>query len=212
MAAARAGEQPFQEGQAFLDGQFDIVDWYPYFQSCVRYFLKHAQYNGPVQFLAAFINIQLPFQKAQAEFLLSHTPSPAAVAAAAAAGLAPPPAAPPPPPPAALGGGGVGVGVPLTYSTATTTTLQPYIRRLVATGFDFPGVLHSFFGDDWERGVRPLCELERRNYMFAAKSGSWLEVKRAYDGAGADEAVPFLRPLRNVSEAEIVAAEAAWRC
>ncbi|KAL2160639.1 hypothetical protein VTH06DRAFT_1327, partial [Thermothelomyces fergusii] len=83
---------------------------------------------------------------------------------------------------------------------------------------------------------------ERRNYLFAAKSGSWLEVKRAYDVAhgpasptaaaaaaaaasaavppaapvsspawpAEDESVPFLRPLRNVTEAEIVAAEAGW--
>lgn len=88
-------------------------------------------------------------------------------------------------------------------------SLQPYIRRLVVTGFDFPAVLHGFFGDDWELGIRPLHEHERRNYLFAAKSSSWLEVKRAYD-MGADEAVPFLKPLSNASESEIVAAEAAW--
>lgn len=95
------------------------------------------------------------------------------------------------------------------YGTTTTATIQPYIRRLVATGFDLPGVLHGFFGDDWELGVRPLHELERRNYLFAAKSSSWLEVKRAYD-MGEAETAPFLRPLRNVSEQEIVAAEAGW--
>ena len=46
----------------------------------VRYFLEHAQYNGPVQALAAFINIQLPFQRAQKQsgYLLSpRAPSPA---------------------------------------------------------------------------------------------------------------------------------------
>lgn len=114
-------------------------------------------------------------------------------------------------------------------------SLHPYIRRLVATGYDAPAVLHGFFGDDWELGVRPLHEQERRNYLFAAKSGSWLEVKRAYDVAHGPaaaasstippsasvpsapsswaaeyESVPFLRPLRNVTEAEILAAEAGW--
>ena len=63
-------------------------------------------------------------------------------------------------------------------------------------------------------GVRPLHELERRNYLFAAKSSSWLDVKRAYDMAGGSgseaEAVPFLKPLRDVTEAEIAKAEGAW--
>ncbi|KAJ5714919.1 uncharacterized protein N7483_012100 [Penicillium malachiteum] len=52
-----------------------------------------------------------------------------------------------------------------------SVSLIPYIRRLVATGMDFPGVLHGFFGDDWGSGVGPLHEQERRNYLFAAKSG-----------------------------------------
>lgn len=45
--------------------------------------------------------------------------------------------------------------------------------------------------------------------MFAAKSSSWLEVKRAYD-MGTDETVPFLKPLRNASEQEIRAGEGGW--
>ena len=49
------------------------------------------------------------------------------------------------------------------------------------TGLDFPGVLHGFFGDDWAAGIGPLHEQERRNYMFAAKSGGWASVKRDYD-------------------------------
>ena len=49
------------------------------------------------------------------------------------------------------------------------------------TGLDFPGVLHGFFGDDWASGIGPLHEQERRNYMFAAKSGGWASVKRDYD-------------------------------
>jgi hypothetical protein len=115
--------------QPFLDAQFDIFDWHPYFQSCVRYFVEHAQYNGPVQALAAFINIQLPFQKAQntSNHILSRSsPGPAAAAASPNSPL------PPFPPPA----------------PAYHVTLQPYIRRLIATGFDVPAVLHGFFGDD----------------------------------------------------------------
>ncbi|KAH6845433.1 hypothetical protein B0I37DRAFT_184742 [Chaetomium sp. MPI-CAGE-AT-0009] len=180
MAAAQGDYHPFQEQQPFTDGQFDLFDWYPYFQSCVRYFLEHAQYNGPVQALAAFINIQLPFQKAQNQAaLLRGAPNPAIAAAA---------------------GGGAAAG---------PVSLHPYVRRLVATGFDLPAVLHGFFGDDWELGLRPLHEQERRNFLFAAKSASWLEVKRAYDMAP-DESLPFLKPLRNVTEAEIVNAEAGW--
>jgi hypothetical protein len=88
-------------------------------------------------------------------------------------------------------------------------TLVPYIRRLVATGYDHPSVLHSFFGDDWQKGVGPLHETERRNYLFAAKSDTWLTVKAAYD-MGDDQMVPFLKPLQHVSEKEICAAEGCW--
>jgi len=79
----------------------------------------------------------------------------------------------------------------------------------VATGYDFPAVMHGFFGDDWETGVGPLHEQERRNFLFAAKSDDWLHVKAAYD-MGDDQTVPFLRPLQNVSEKEICAAEVGW--
>ena len=70
-------------------------------------------------------------------------------------------------------------------------------------------MLHGFFGDDWQLGITPMHEQERRNFLFAAKSSSWLEVKGAYD-MGVDETVPFLKPLRNVTEQEIVAAEGGW--
>jgi hypothetical protein len=88
-------------------------------------------------------------------------------------------------------------------------TLNPYIRRLVATGFDFPAVLHGFFGDDWAAGLGHLHEVERRNYLFAAKSASWLDVKSHYD-MGDEQSIPFLRPLQNVTEKEIVNAESSW--
>lgn len=93
---------------------------------------------------------------------------------------------------------------PIAYAT-----LVPYIRRLVATGLDTPAVLHGFFGDDWREGIGRIHETERRNYLFAAKSDNWLKVKTDYD-MGEDQTIPFLRPLLNVSEEEIVSAETTW--
>jgi hypothetical protein len=87
--------------------------------------------------------------------------------------------------------------------------LIPFIRRLVVTGMDFPGILHGFFGDDWATGVGPMHEVERRNYLFAAKSGGWASVKREYDMLPL-ETVPFMRPLQGASDVEINAAEKAW--
>jgi hypothetical protein len=92
---------------------------------------------------------------------------------------------------------------------ASCISLIPFIRRLVVTGMDFPGVLHGFFGDDWPTGVGPLHEQERRNYLFAAKSGGWASVKRDYDMLPT-ETVPFLRPLQRPLDVEIEAAERAW--
>lgn len=203
--------------QPFLDAQFDIFEWHTHFQSCVRYFLDHAQYNGPVQALAAFVNIRLPFQK------------PIPVLSSRSVGSPPPPAPGAGAQPGGFGrqsssgssssGRGVGGGVAarpgeLHHSASPQlplphVTLLPYIRRLVATGFDYPAVLHGFFGDDWPTGIGPLHEQERRNYLFAAKSDTWLTVKAAYD-MGEEQQVPFLRPLLNVTEKEIVAAEAGW--
>lgn len=92
---------------------------------------------------------------------------------------------------------------------AAAVSLVPYIRRLVATGFDKPDVLHGFFGDDWVAGIGPVHEIERRNYLFAAKSSSWLKVKSDYD-MNANETIPFLKPLQEATEAEIAQAEAQW--
>lgn len=94
-------------------------------------------------------------------------------------------------------------------SVPATALLVPYVRRLVVTGFDGPPVLHGFFGDDWPHGIGPLHEVERRNFLFAAKSDNWLTVKTSYDMADG-QTVPFLRPLQHVSEKEIQAAEATW--
>jgi len=77
------------------------------------------------------------------------------------------------------------------------------------TGFDKVGVLHGFFGDDWRKGVGPIQECERRNYLFAAKSVGWAKVKEQYD-MNPHETVPFLRPLQDVQLAEIEGAEKTW--
>ena len=88
-------------------------------------------------------------------------------------------------------------------------SLVPYIRRLVVTGFDKEGVLHGFFGDDWRKGIGPMQECERRNYLFAAKSVGWAKVKYHYD-MSPHETVPFIKPLQNAQLAEIEGAEKTW--
>lgn len=88
-------------------------------------------------------------------------------------------------------------------------SLVPFIRRLIVTGFDRDAVLHGFFGDDWRKGVGPIQECERRNYLFAAKSGGWGQVKAQYD-MNPQETVPFLQPPQNVDLAEIENAEKLW--
>ncbi|KAJ5875682.1 uncharacterized protein N7473_013029 [Penicillium subrubescens] len=165
------------------EDNFDIFEWYPRYQSCQRYFLDHAQHSVPVQALSAFLNIKLPFQR-QPNPIMNSIP----VSAPSPAGAAPPGPTPSGPP---------------------AVSLIPYIRRLVATGMDFPGVLHGFFGDDWGTGVGPLHEQERRNYLFAAKSGGWASVKKDYDIPPL-ETIPFLRPLQGSLDAEIEAAERSW--
>lgn len=164
-------------------GQFDIFEWYPKYQSCQRYFVNHAQQSNPVQAVAAFMNISLPFQRHSNPI---SGPEPR---------LSP--------------GGPMSRGGSLPHQSHTAVSLVPFLRRLVVTGLDFPGVLHGFFGDDWASGVGPLHEQERRNYLFAAKSGGWASVKRDYDMSPL-ETVPFMRPLQGPIIAEIEAAEKSW--
>ncbi|PIG84896.1 hypothetical protein AARAC_009560 [Aspergillus arachidicola] len=162
---------------------FDIFEWYPHYQNCQRYFLDHAQHSTTVQALSAFLNIRLPFQRQPHPVFNSstdHTPT-ASTTTASISNSNPPP----------------------------SVSLIPYIRRLVATGMDFPGVLHGFFGDDWGSGVGFLHEQERRNYLFAAKSGGWACVKKDYDISPL-ETIPFLRPLQGPLDSEIEAAERSW--
>lgn len=166
----------------FQESQFDLFEWYPKYQSCQRFFVDHAQHTMPIQSVAAFVNIQLPQQKP--DNTTSSNSVPGSAASSRAAGKAP-------------------------ERLEPGAALIPYIRRLVATGFDSPAVLHGFFGDDWRDGVGPIHETERRNFLFAAKSDNWLKVKAHYDMADG-QLVPFLRPLKGVSETEIQAAELDW--
>ena len=169
------------------DPQFDIFDWHPAYQSCQRYFLDHAQHDGGVQAVASLINIKLPFQWSS-PINGSQIPPYS-------------PAAPPYSRP--------GVQSPHSTSPPVWISLVPFVRRLVVTGFDKEPILHGFFGDDWRKGVAPVQDVERRNYLFAAKSGGWKYVKKQYD-MSAEETVPFLRPLQNVQLVEIEGAEKAW--
>lgn len=190
-AAASPGFSRGSESRQQVDDpQFDIFAWWPQYQSCQRYFLDHAQHSVPVQALAAFINILLPFQRPQHPIIRSTRPeSPASSSRS-------------------QGPSRSTHNMPGS-SAGSFTSLIPFIRRLVVTGFDFPGVLHGFFGDDWPRGIGPLHEQERRNYLFAAKSGGWASVKRDYDMLPM-ETVPFLRPLQRPLDVEIEGAERAW--
>ncbi|KAL2416452.1 Verrucosidin biosynthesis cluster protein U3 [Exophiala dermatitidis] len=187
------GKAPAPEGP-----QFDIIEWFPKYQSCQKYFIDHAQHEPLVQAFASFINILLPFQRQphpvfyttgsssgksrldKKDVSSSRTATSESASAAAAAKAA-----------------------------ASAISLVPYVRRLVVTGMDVPQVLHGFFGDDWKAGVGPQHEQERRNYLFAAKSGGWASVKRDYDMLPL-ETVPFMRPLYNPTDDELQAAERTW--
>lgn len=164
---------------------FDIFDWYPLFLSCLKYFIDHAQHSQPVQALAAFMNIQLPYQKHPYPIINSNPSSPRA------------------------GSPQQPMATPILSPQAHSVSLIPYIRRMIVTGNDTPRALHGFFGDDWQGGISSLHEIERRNYMFASKSANWLKVKEAYD-MGPNETVPFITPLKNASEQEIQMAEIKW--
>lgn len=152
-----------------------MFDWYPKYQSCLRYFHEHAQHTDAAQAVSASVNIKLPFQLAN-----SHVGDP-------------------------HGSG----SDPQQAATAIVTSLVPYVRRLVATGFDSPAVLEGLFGDDWHEGIGTIHENERRNYLFAAKSETWLNVKASYDMDNG-QSVPFLKPLQGATEKEIQAAETNW--
>ncbi|KAJ6201765.1 hypothetical protein J3E72DRAFT_436411 [Bipolaris maydis] len=183
-AAGGGGGPP----QPAAEPHFDIFEWHPAYQSCQRYFLDHAQHDNGVQAVCALINICLPFQWSQNPLLSSSGPLPHA-SGPAAYNMGWPRQGPPPPP--------------------AWVSLVPFIRRLVVTGMDSAGIMHGFFGEDWRKGVGPMHECERRNYLFTAKSVGWAKVKCQYD-MSPHESVPFLKPLQEVQLAEIEGAEKTW--
>ncbi|KKA18426.1 hypothetical protein T310_7631 [Rasamsonia emersonii CBS 393.64] len=157
------------------------VEWFPYYQNCVRYFLDVAQHTPSAQSLAAYLNISLPCQRAYDPVLRYSEASASLESDYRSASSV----------------------------RSGTVSIIPYIRRLVVTAMDTPNVLQGLFGDDWKLGIGHLHSQERINYLFAAKSGGWLSTKSQYDILP-DETVPFLRPLRDPQEEEIRAAEARW--
>ena len=168
---------------------FDIIAWFPKYQSCQRYFVDHAQHEPLVQAFASFINILLPFQR---------QPHPVFSTSGSRSGKQRLDRGDAPRPPSSEAA-----------AAASAVSLIPYVRRLVVTGMDVPQVLHGFFGDDWRSGVGPQREQERRNYLFAAKSGGWASVKKDYDMLPL-ETCPFMRPLHDPTDGEILAAEKTW--
>ncbi|KAF2872693.1 hypothetical protein BDV95DRAFT_491746 [Massariosphaeria phaeospora] len=196
-ASSSSGESrsgPHGPGAGAGAPEFDIFDWFPAYQSCQRYFLDHAQHDNGVQAVAALVNICLPFQWTTSPLVNSTGPGPHA-----------------------SGPGAYNLPWPRTGPVQNTrgqpppvsVSLVPYIRRLIITGMDREPIMHGFFGEDWKKGVGPVHECERRNYLFAAKSGGWAQVKYQYD-MSPHESVPFLKPLQDVQLAEIEGAEKTW--
>ncbi|TID15578.1 U3 small nucleolar RNA-associated protein 25 [Venturia nashicola] len=171
---------------------FDVLDWHPHYVSCQRYFLDHAQHDPATRSACALLNILLPCQWPSNPVMSSSgcPPQPHAQGAYSALYSRHPDA-------------GDRAG------PRPAVSLVPFIRRMVVTGFDKDGVLHGFFGDAWRKGVGPLQECERRNYLFAAKSAGWAKVKYQYDMSD-NQTVPFIKPLQNVQLQEIEAAEKEW--
>ncbi|KAF2663820.1 hypothetical protein BT63DRAFT_112805 [Microthyrium microscopicum] len=190
---------------------FELLAWYPAYQSCQRYFINHAQHGGMVQAVAAFTNIRLPFQWAPSPITQLPTASSSGHSTPSSSAFFPSHHHP-----HMYANNHHSSRSPTTPAPAPSLpflSLIPYIRRLVVTGFDDDGIMHGFFGNDWKKGVGPLHEIERRNYMFAAKSVGWAKVKYQYDGGSSgalDESVPFMKPLQRVQLAEIEESERSW--
>ncbi|PVH92048.1 hypothetical protein DM02DRAFT_620178, partial [Periconia macrospinosa] len=174
--------------------QLGIFEWYPAYQSCQQYFLRHAQYDNAVQAVAALINIRLPCQWPAAP--VAHGKVPLTHLAGPMASNLPfkwP----------------YSIENSLSQPAPAWVSLVPYIQRLVVTGTDKEGVMHGFFGDDWKEGIGPIHGNERWNYMFAAKSTEWARVRCLYD-ISPHESVPFMIPLQNIHIHEIESAETKW--
>lgn len=195
-SSTRPPPQPETIAEAHpLAQNFDIFDWHQAYVSCQKFFVDHAQYEQSCQAVAALLNIKLPFQWTTNP--VSKYVDTAAPQSPAAAFRAP-------------------VASPDRQESASPrqqapyfVSLIPYIRRFVITGFDTEPIFHGFFGDDWRKGVIPLHLCERRNFLFAAKSGGWGKVKAQYD-IDATQTVPWMQAPRDIREEEIVNAEHTW--
>lgn len=191
---------------ASSEPHFDIFDWHPAYQSCQRYFLDHAQHDNGVQAVCALINICLPFQWNHNPILSASGPLPPHASGPAAAYTMP---WPPRQAPLTTPRGSHSQHHQQQPPAPAWVSLVPFIRRLVVTGMDSAGIMHGFFGEDWRKGVGPMHECERRNYLFTAKSVGWAKVKCQYD-MSPHESVPFLKPLQEVQLTEIEGAEKTW--
>ena len=202
---------------ADLNGQFDLLEWHPAYQSCQKFFLDHAQYDASVQAVASLVNISLPYQWLPTplrSFMPEETAANSSRSTANANANQRGETQPDTPAATFATGRPQNIPTPPPYLTISPSkhqwvSLVPFIRRLVVTGFDREPVLHGFFGDDWRKGIGPVQECERRNYLFAAKSGGWTTVKTQYD-MGTQETVPFLQPPQNMQLDEIENAEKLW--
>ncbi|XHG09454.1 hypothetical protein AWENTII_012510 [Aspergillus wentii] len=170
---------PPMDGTEFVN--VDLNAWYPHYTACLQHFLDHAQHSAPVQAVAAFINIRLPYQRPTDPVWRFSGAQP--VDSTSVIGAAP--------------------------TSSAYVSLRPYLRRLIVTGQDTPTVLHAFFGGDWVTGIGCICKQERVNYLFTAKSSGWAATKSTYDILP-DQQTPCLRPLREPSEEELRSAETRW--
>lgn len=199
-SSSRNYQNPQQLPPITTAPEFDILDWHPAYQSCQRYFLDHAQHEPGTQALCALINIRLPHQWRINPIYTSNPASqvPGSNGQQSSSSTFNLNSWPP-----SNRNGSQSQTPPVFVS------LIPYVRRLVITGFDKPGVLHGLFGDLWQAGISPLQECERRNYLFAAKHGGWRSCKKQYD-LNEEETVPFLKPLQSVKQEELEAADKSW--
>lgn len=199
--------------------EFDILDWHPAYQSCQRYFLDHAQHEPGTQALCALVNIRLPFQW-HTNPLFSSSQAAVSPSASSSANSNQPytftsgwpqqqSSRPTPSPTPNRASSSAQTQSSSHQPAPAFVSLIPYIRRLIITGFDKPGILHGLFGDHYLTGITPLQDCERRNYLFAAKHGGWRTCKKQYDMSPGEE-VPFLKPLVNVTAEELEAAEKSW--
>jgi hypothetical protein len=173
---------------------FSLADWHLAYQNCQRYFVNHSQYGSFVQAVASFVNIRLPFQ--WPDHPVTQLPTERETVSS--------PASPVFPSASRRSPQFTANGQSLPF-----ISLFPYIRRLVVTGYDSENIMCGFFGNDWQKGVGPVQTIERRNYMFAAKSVGWGMVKLHYENT-TDEMVPYMTPLQRVKLNEIEIGEKAW--